>query len=185
MLLTNDANQNNFFHLNSCSCLNFWNETWWFLSFRVFGLFFSSLLLYSQRFGRYVLLPYSGVSCRTLKSTGTVGWGSRVHRLHLCWGVKLVQWVSWYDTKQSDGGALIIPELRGMRSTPSLSSLTASLWSRGVIPYIVICMGWIQLNSVFMLNWIVWNRTVFTFKLCIYDKLFIFIKIDLAINNLR
>ena len=34
------------------------------LSLRIFGLLNSSLLLYSQRFGRYVLRP-SGVSCRT------------------------------------------------------------------------------------------------------------------------
>ena len=35
-----------------------------FLSLRVFGLFSSSLLLFPQRFGRYVLRPSSGV-CRT------------------------------------------------------------------------------------------------------------------------
>ena len=45
------------------SCLNFWDEAWWFLSLRVFGLLFSSLLLFPQRFGRYVLRPSSGV-CR-------------------------------------------------------------------------------------------------------------------------
>ena len=32
------------------SCLNFWNEAWWFLSLRVFGLLSSSLLLFVQRF---------------------------------------------------------------------------------------------------------------------------------------
>ena len=46
------------------SCLNFWDETWWFLSLRVFGLLSSSLLLFRQRFGQYVLRPSSGV-CRT------------------------------------------------------------------------------------------------------------------------
>ena len=35
-----------------------------FLSLRVFGLLSSSLLLFPQRFGRYVLRPSSGV-CRT------------------------------------------------------------------------------------------------------------------------
>ena len=37
-----------------------------FLSLRVFGLLSSSLLLFPQRFGRYVLRPSSGV-CRTKK----------------------------------------------------------------------------------------------------------------------
>ena len=45
-------------------CLNFLDENWWFLSFSVFGLLSSYSLLYSQRFGRYVLRPSSAV-CRT------------------------------------------------------------------------------------------------------------------------
>ena len=48
----------------------FWgNEAWWFLSFRVFGLLFSSLLLYFQHFGHCVLRPSSGISCRTREPT--------------------------------------------------------------------------------------------------------------------
>ena len=46
------------------SCLNFWGEAWWFLSFRVFRLLFSFLLLFPLCFGWYVLRPSSGV-CRT------------------------------------------------------------------------------------------------------------------------
>ena len=42
------------------NCLNFWDEAWWFLSLRVFGLLSSSLLLF-PRFGEYVLWPSSGV----------------------------------------------------------------------------------------------------------------------------
>ena len=49
--------------LAQISCLNFWDDACWFLSLRVFGLLSSSLLLFPQRFGRYVLWP-SGV-CRT------------------------------------------------------------------------------------------------------------------------
>ena len=45
------------------SCRNFWDEAWWFLSLRVFGLLSSSLLLFPQRFGRYVLRPSSGFCC--------------------------------------------------------------------------------------------------------------------------
>ena len=48
---------------NYVSCLNFWDEACWFLSLRVFGLLSSSLLLFPQRFGRYVPRPSSGV-CR-------------------------------------------------------------------------------------------------------------------------
>ena len=36
-------------------CLNFWDEHQWFPSIGVLRLLFSSLLFYSQRFGRYVL----------------------------------------------------------------------------------------------------------------------------------
>ena len=50
------------------SCLNFWDEAWWYLSLRIFGLLFSSLFLFPQRFGRYVLWPSSGV-CRTREPT--------------------------------------------------------------------------------------------------------------------
>ena len=48
------------------SWLNFWDEAWWFLSLRLFGLLSSSLLLFRQCFGRYVLRPSSSV-CRTQK----------------------------------------------------------------------------------------------------------------------
>ena len=54
-------------HTRHCwriSCLNFWDEACWFLSLRVFGLFSSSLVLFPQRFGWYVLRLSSGV-CRT------------------------------------------------------------------------------------------------------------------------
>ena len=42
-----------------------------FLSLRVFGLLSSSLLLFPQRFGRYVLRPSSGV-CRTQEPSRNV-----------------------------------------------------------------------------------------------------------------
>ena len=46
-------------HINHCiSCQNFWDKACWFLSLRVFGLLSSSLLLFPQRFGRYVLRLY-------------------------------------------------------------------------------------------------------------------------------
>ena len=51
-----------FYSVNSC--INFWDEAWWFLSLRVFGILSLSLLLFPQRFGWYVLRPSSGV-CQT------------------------------------------------------------------------------------------------------------------------
>ena len=66
-------------HFISFSCLsylNFWDEAWWFLSFTVFGLLSSSLLLYLQHFSRYVLQSSSGVSSRT-HSVTVIGVGSQ------------------------------------------------------------------------------------------------------------
>ena len=48
--------------------LSYWYP-WWFLSFSVFELLSSSLLLYSHRFGLYVLRPSSDVPCLTRKPT--------------------------------------------------------------------------------------------------------------------
>ena len=59
------------------------------------------------------------------QSTG--GGGCRIHRLHLCGGVRLSNEGPGYDTKQSDGEAPIMQELWGMRSTPSLPSLPCPL----------------------------------------------------------
>ena len=39
-----------------------------------------------------------------------------------------------YDTKQSDGEAQVMLELRGMQSTPSLPSLPGPLWPEVVAP---------------------------------------------------
>ena len=56
-----------------------------------------------------------------------------------------------------------------MRSTPSLPSLPGPLWPEVVTPDRVLSMDKIELNSIFMLNWIVWNRTVLTFN-CVNKK---------------
>ena len=56
------------------------------------------------------------------------GWGCRIHRLLLCRGVRPhPKECPGYDTKQSDGEVPAILELWGMRSTPSLPSLTGPL----------------------------------------------------------
>ena len=71
------------------SCLNFWDESGWFLSLRVFGLLSSSLLLFPQRFGRYVFRLFSGV-CRTREPT----WNFELRRLLNQRGVTYSDYVS-------------------------------------------------------------------------------------------
>ena len=62
-------------------------------------------------------------------------------------------------------------EIRGMQNTPLLPSVPGSLWPGVVAPERVLLMDqtfW-HLNNVFMLNWIVWNKTVFIFN-CVNKK---------------
>ena len=58
----------------------------------------------------------------------------------------------------------VMLELWGMQSTPSLPSLPGPLWNGMVAPDRVVSMGQIELNCALMLNWIVWNRTVYMNK---------------------
>ena len=99
-----------------------------------------------------------------------------------------------YDTKQYDGVDLLLLELWGMQGTLLLSSLPGPLWpeapdrvlSMGQTEHkftVNLCQNeffeielfehfnWLRmlklfwdLNCVFMLNWIVWNRTVYKYK---------------------
>ena len=64
-----------------------------------------------------------------------VGWGSRIHQLLLCKGVRPpANECPWYDTKQSDGEVSAMLELWRMRSTPSLPLLPSPLWPGVVAP---------------------------------------------------
>ena len=80
-------------------------------------------------------------------------------------------------------------ELWGMQGTPLVPSLPGLLWPGVVAADRVLFVDQIELNCVFMLNWLVWNRTVlhrncalmlnwtiFTFNWI--NKLLIFIWID-------
>ena len=68
---------------------------------------------------------------------------------------------SEYDTKQSDGEVPVMLELWEMQSIPSLPSLLGLLWHEVVASNRVLSMSLIELNCILMLNWIVWNKTVF------------------------
>ena len=92
-----------------------------------------------------------------------VGWGYRIHCLHLCRGIRPHNEYPGYDTKQSDGGATVMLERWWIRSTSLLPSLPGPLWHRVVAPDRVLSMGQIELNCILMPNWIVWNRTLWIF----------------------
>ena len=108
-----------------------------------------------------------------------VGWGCRIHRLLLCRRVRPPNECPEYDTKQSDWEVPAMLELWGMQSNPSLPSLPGPLWpgmkapDKGPIYGLNRTKQWLafsvfmHLNSVFMLNWIIWNKTVLTLTLCI------------------
>ena len=109
---------------------------------------------------RYSAMP--NLNGRALKLVCPIGWGCWIHRLLLCRGVKLTQWVSWIEeTKQSDGEVPVMLELWWMRSTPSFPSLQGPIWPGMVESDRVLCMGQIGLNCLRVQNWFVWNWRIF------------------------
>ena len=71
-----------------------------------------------------------------------VGWGCRIHWLHLCRGVNPPPHeCPGYDTKQSDGEVPAILEPWLMRSTTSLPLLPGPLWPGVVAPDWALSMG--------------------------------------------
>ena len=102
----------------------------------------------------------------------SVVWSCRIHRLLLCRVIRsFLNECPGYDTKQSDGEVLVILQLCGIRSTPSLPSLAGSLRHGVVESDAVQSMGEIEQNCVIMQKGIAWNRTVLTFKLLTSLKL--------------
>ena len=109
-------------------------------------------------------------------------WDCRIHRLLFCRGVRPP------PTRVLDMTLInltvevpVMLELWEMRSSPSLPSLLGLLWPRVVALNNVLSMDQIELNCVLsstvlfeielfwhlncvlMLNWIVWNRTVYMY----------------------
>ena len=72
----------------------------------------------------------------------SVNWGCRIHRLHLCRGVRLpTNECSGYDTKESDAEVPVMLGLWGMQSNPSLPLLPGPLWPGEVAPDKALSMG--------------------------------------------
>ena len=115
---------------------------------------------------RYFTVPQSGeLAIRLI--TCSVGWGCRIHRLHLWRGVRSTRSeCPGYDTKLSDGWAPVMQEFWGMQSTPSLPFLPGRLWPGVVASDSALSMSQIELNCVLILNWITWNRSVLTRRQC-------------------
>ena len=65
----------------------------------------------------------------------------------------------------SNAGAL------GNVEYPFIAIAPGPQWSGMVAPDRILPIGQIELSCLLMLNWIAWNRTVLTFKLCTYAKL--------------
>ena len=78
-----------------------------------------------------------------------VGWGCRIHQLHLCRGVRPPpNECAGYETKQSDGGTPVMLELCGMWSIPSLLSLPGPLLPGVAAPDRVLSLGQIRLFDI-------------------------------------
>ena len=92
-----------------------------------------------------------------------VGWGCRIYQLFLCRGVRHPK--SVLDITLNN---LVMLELWGMQSTPSLPLFPGSLWPKVGATDWVLSMGQIKLNCILMLNWIVWNRTVFDIETVLF-----------------
>ena len=85
--------------------------------------------------------------------TCPVGWGCRIHRLHLCRGVKFPPSpTSVLDMTQNNGDVPVILELWGMQSTPLLPLLPGPLWLGVVAPDRVLSMSQIELHTYVKLN---------------------------------
>ena len=79
------------------------------------------------------------------------------HRLHFWRGVRPhPNECPRYDAKQSDGEVPVVLELWGILSTPSLPLFPGPLWPGMVTRDRALN----KTNCILMLNWIVWNRTI-------------------------
>ena len=118
--------------------------------------------IYTYTYTHLYTYTYTHIFAHTQTQTCPVGWGRRIHQLHLCKGVRTpTQRVSWirHETLwwwgSSNAGALGNAEYSFVATAPR------SLWPGVVAPDSVVTMRQIEPNCGFMLNWVVWNGTVF------------------------
>ena len=153
-----------FQHIFLFSCIS--HCLWW--DDERYSFVFISLL-FSCFFLSFFKLKYSNVISRIWLLSHLGQWNTLTASLQR---VRLPQWVFstsaeaveytdcneylGYDSKQSDCEVLVMLELWGMQSTPSLSLLPGPLWPRVVAPGKGPIYGSNRSNGILMLNWIVW-----------------------------
>ena len=101
-----------------------------------------------------------------------IGWGCRIHRLHLCREVRPphLNECPGYDTKQSDGEVPVLLGLWEMWSTLHSHCSKSTLAPNSSI----LMLNWIVWIRTVWLNWIAWNSlnlNCFWHWNCIYAKL--------------
>ena len=109
------------------------NRIWlWYTVMRITSEFFLSL--YTGPLWPTVLVPIDLFEIRfemILNNINTlaspVGWGNRIHRVHLYRGARPHQRVFWCDIKQPGCEASLMMEIWGIQSIPSLPSLLGPL----------------------------------------------------------
>ena len=102
------------------------------------------------------------------------GYGYRIHRLHLCSGLRLLQRVSWYDFKPSDGEAPVSKVLGSMEYpftaiAPSFTLIRSGSTLWGSINGLNRTVWYSNCFQTNYLNWIFRNRTVWLFT-CVQTK---------------
>ena len=104
------------------------------------------------RFGRMKVMnsKHSLFWSVNLTSSSPLSWGYRIHKVHLCSGVRPLPHNKCpdYDIKQSDSGAPAMLELWRVWSTPSLPLFPGSLWPRMAATDRVLSMGQIELFDI-------------------------------------
>ena len=110
----------------------------------------------------YTKLNYLKWHCFDINSMYCpVSWGGEFHRLRLSRGVGHPpnDWPGC-DTGQSGCRVPVMLELWGMQSTFSLPLPPGLLWPEVVTPGGALSVGWVELDTLLVLIWVVWIGAV-------------------------
>ena len=127
--------------------------------------------------GRLLLLSHwwlSGILLKITELAGTVVYTDCIS----VEGYPLFNECSGYDIKPSDGEAPVMLEIWEIWSTLSLTLHLGPLWPKVVVPDSPIYGS----NKWFMLNWIIWNRTVWPFN-CVLSNEWCLIELLIIHSN--